>query len=191
MQILRYGNTNTCFLEGGLLIDTDYAGREQGFYRAIKQAGIRIGDIRYVLATHYHPDHCGLIGWLMQQGVKLLLTDTQTEHVHDADGIFRREKHLQFVPIDETGAAVISCTESRAFLHSLGIAGEIVSTPSHSPDSISVVLDEGICIVGDLEPLPYLDAYPRNDALRADWDRILQYAPERILYAHANEQRLS
>ena len=73
MITLRYGNTNTFFLrgsKGGLLVDTDMAGTLSGFYRAIKAGGVSMKEITYVLATHYHPDHMGLIGELMAQGVK-------------------------------------------------------------------------------------------------------------------------
>ena len=189
MTILKYGNTNTCYIDGGLLVDTDYAGTLQGFYRALKSCGIQIKDIRYVLATHYHPDHMGLIGELMKQGVRLLLLDTQYDHVHFSDKIFEKDK-LYFEPINETAATVITCAESRAFLAGLGISGEIVSTPSHSPDSISVILDNGCCIVGDLEPMEYLEAYDDNEPLKCDWEHILGFAPKRIIYAHANEKLL-
>ena len=40
---LKYGNTNTYFVNGvngGLLIDTDYAGTMQAFYKALKKNGI-------------------------------------------------------------------------------------------------------------------------------------------------------
>ena len=74
MTILRYGNTNTFFIEGndgGLLVDTDYAGTLPAFYKALKQNGIKVNNIKYVLATHYHPDHMGLISDLMKQGAML------------------------------------------------------------------------------------------------------------------------
>ena len=64
MMKLRYGSTNTFLIpchNGFLLVDTDYAGTLPAFYKAIKQNGIKISDIVYVLATHYHPDHMGLI----------------------------------------------------------------------------------------------------------------------------------
>jgi len=51
-----------------------------------------------------------------------------------------------------------SVRESRDLLSCMGIHGRIVHTPSHSEDSISLVLDDGNCFVGDLEPLEYLDA---------------------------------
>ena len=192
MVVLRYGNTNSYFLSGksgGLLIDTDYAGTLPAFYKALKQHGIRTDDIGYVLATHYHPDHMGLIGQLAQQGAKLLLAECQKDFVHSSDYIFNRDK-LPFVPIEEKNAIVTSCRESRDFLLSLGIHGEIISTPSHSEDSISVILDDGTCIAGDLEPPEYIDAYEDNPALKKDWEHILYYNPKRICYAHRPEQNL-
>ena len=189
VTILKYGNTNTCYIDGGLLVDTDYAGTLQSFYRALKNCNLQVKDIRYVLATHYHPDHMGLISELMKQGVRLLLVDTQNDYVHFSDKIFDKDK-LFYEPIDETAAAVITCAKSRDFLAELGILGEIISTPSHSPDSISVILDDGCCIVGDLEPLEYLGAYDDNEPLQRDWERVLSYAPKLIIYAHANEKIL-
>lgn len=188
---LKYGNTNTFYVKGetaSLLVDTDYAGTLSAFYREIKQHDIKVSDITYVLATHYHPDHMGLIGELMQQGVKLLLTDEQSGYVHFSDKIYAREPHIGYKPIDESNAVRISCSESRGFLEKLGIGGEIIPTPSHSADSVSVILDGGICIVGDLEPMEYLDAYEDNIPLKADWERIMSFDPREIYYAHANEK---
>ena len=146
------------------MVDTDYAGTLQGFYRAIKAQGIQVSDITYILATHYHPDHIGLVSELMALGVKL--------------GV----KH-----IDESSARIVSVADSRAFLAELGIDGEIISTPSHSADSVTVMLDDGTAVTGDLEPQSYIDAYTDNEALKTDWERIMSYHPRRILHAHANE----
>ena len=154
-----------------------------------ESAGITIDDISYVMATHYHPDHCGLIGELQELGIQLLIIDAQQNSVHFSDRIFSREKRLDFTPILEAKAKVIRCRESRNFLKDLGIAGEIIPTPSHSEDSVSVILDSGDCIVGDLEPLEYLPAYDDNPNLKSDWDKIMRFSPKRILYAHAIEKR--
>ena len=189
---LKYGNTNTFYIpgsSGGLLIDTDYDGTLQAFYKALKANGLQVKDITYVAATHYHPDHMGLIGSLMKQGVRLLLIDVQKTSVHFSDGIFSKAG-IPFDLIDETRAQVVRCRDSRGFLSAMGIAGEIVHTPSHSDDSVSVVLDDGDCFVGDLEPIEYLDAYESNEKLKADWDRLMLRHPKRIFYAHANEKVL-
>ena len=190
---LRYGNTNTFFIpgaEGGLLVDTDWAGTLPQFFKAIKAAGIEMKAITTLLVTHYHPDHMGLAGELQQLGVKLLIADLQLPFVHASDEIFARDKRLSYRAADEDAARVISCAESREALKTLGIDGEIIHTPSHSEDSISLLLDDGSCLVGDLEPLAYLAGYDENPALKSDWEQIMRRHPKRILYAHANEQRL-
>lgn len=188
---LRYGNTNTYFVRGtngGLLIDTDYAGTLPAFYKALKKSKISIPDITYILATHYHPDHIGLVSELQKMGIKLLLLNIQYDYVHFADDIFKRERYLRYEPIDENIATIITCDESRDFLANMGIEGEIISAISHSKDSIAIVLDSGECIVGDLEPIEYLGAYEENVVLQNDWKLIMGHNPKVIYYAHFNEK---
>lgn len=190
---LRYGNTNTFYIpgsDGGLLVDTDWAGTLPLFFKAIKTAGIEMKAITTLLVTHYHPDHMGLAGELQRLGVKLLVVDVQRLFVHASDEFFARDKHLSYRAVDESAATVISCAESRDVLKGLGIDGEILHTPSHSEDSVSLALDDGSCLVGDLEPLAYLAGYEENPALKSDWEQLMRRRPKRILYAHANEQKL-
>lgn len=191
---LRYGNTNTFLIRGtsgNLLVDTDYAGTLPLFFKEIKKHNIRLSDITYVMATHYHPDHVGLVGELAEMGIKLLLIDTQVGYVHFSDKIFARD-NLKYVPIDREKANIVSCEESRVFLRdNMGINGEILSTPSHSNDSVSLILDGGICFVGDLEPIDHLNAYEDNQALKKDWELIRSRCPKTVFYAHVNEKFLS
>ena len=191
---LKYGNTNTYFIRGtrgGILLDTDYAGTLQMFYKEIKKNGISLKDITYILTTHYHPDHMGLVGELVSMGVKFLVIDTQVPNLHFSDKIFSREKNLRFLPsVPEEKAEVIACKDSRAFLAALGIDGEIVSTPSHSEDSIMLVLDSGDCFVGDLEPMEYMNGYEENSALQSDWEKVMSFSPRVIHYGHAPKKVL-
>ena len=191
---LKYGNTNTYFIrgaKGGILLDTDYAGTLPMFYKAIKKNGISLKDITYILATHYHPDHMGLVGELVNMGVKFLVMDTQVPSLHFSDDIFSRDKNLRFLlSVPEDKAEVIACKDSRAFLAALGIDGEIISTPSHSEDSITLVMDSGDCFVGDLEPMEYMDGYEENSALQIDWEKVMSFCPKVIHYGHAPEKNL-
>lgn len=175
MILLKYGNTNT-FLINGLLIDTDYAGTLGAFYKAIKNHGLKVTDLKYTLATHYHPDHCGLIGELQRQGVRLVLMDVQVDSVHFPDYIFQRDG-IDYTPANKRRAVTVKCADSRAFLKTLGIQGEIISTPSHSKDSVSMILDSGDCVVGDLQRREY-------DPDEEDWKRVMSFHPTRIFYAH-------
>ena len=191
---LKYGNTNTYFIrgaKGSILLDTDYAGTLQIFCKEIKKNGISLKDITYILVTHYHPDHMGLVGELVNMGVKFLVMDTQVPNLHFSDEIFGRDKTLKLLPsVPEDKAEVIACKDSRAFLAALGINGEIVSTPSHSEDSITLVLDSGDCFVGDLEPMEYICGYEENKALQRDWDKVMSFSPGVIHYGHAPEKKL-
>ena len=191
---LKYGNTNTYFIrgaKGSVLLDTDYAGTLQMFYKEIKKNGISLKDITYILATHYHPDHMGLVGELVSMGVKFLVIDTQVPNLHFSDDIFSRDKTLRMSPsVPEDKAEVIACKDSRAFLAALGIDGEIVSTPSHSGDSITLVLDSGDCFVGDLEPMEFMDGYEENKALQSDWEKVMSFSPRVIHYGHAPKKVL-
>ncbi len=186
---IRYGNTNTFLVEGRLLVDTDYAGTMPAFYRALKANGIRAESITHVMATHFHPDHCGLIGELQKRGVRLILPEIQKEAVHFPDYIFKRDG-ISYVPVDEGTADNISIESGRDYLRTLGIEGEIVSTPSHSRDSVSLILDDGDCIVGDLQPREYIVCYDEDTGLKADWYVIMNHRPKRILYAHMPEMRI-
>ena len=85
---------------------------------------------------------------------------------------------------------IISGNESRPFLKRLGIEGEIIRTASHSADSVALILDDGNCFVGDLEPREYIEAYGDNSLLAEDWDLIMRHRPTLIHYAHAPERAI-
>ena len=187
---IKYGNTNTYLIKGDsghLLIDTDYAGTILDFYKAIKEVDVKICDITYVLATHYLPDHMGIISELMQQGVKLLIIDKQLNYVHFSDTIFSRDKRLNYKPIDDGDALIVTCHEAEKILYSIGVSANIVSTCSHSEDGIAIILNSGECFVGDLEPKEYLEAY-NNEQLKDDWENIAQYNPKIIYFGHMNKK---
>lgn len=190
ITLLKYGNTNT-YLVGNLLVDTDLPGTLPALWRELKRQGIPQGRIGYVLATHYHPDHMGLIGELARRGVRLLLPEHQRDFVHASDPILLRDRRVPFVPIDESGAITLSCEESRAFLKGIGIAGEIIGTKSHSPDGAALILDDGNALVGDLEPRGFLGGYDANEALREDWENLISRGARIIRYGHANEQTIT
>lgn len=190
MTTLRYGNTNTYYIDG-LLIDTDMAGTLGGLFRELKRNCIELKDVKYVLATHYHPDHMGLISELTELGVKLLLIDRQRDFVHFSDPVFARQKSLNYKTIRENEAAVISCADSRKFLAELGISGEIIPTESHSPDGIALITDDGSCFVGDLEPPSFIDAYEDNVPLKKDWESIMAHCPKKAYFGHVNAQSIA
>ena len=184
--LLSYGRTNTFLVRGNgtyLLVDTDYAGTLPAFFRAAKRLGVRVKDISCMLATHYHPDHCGLVGELQALGVTLLLLESQVGASSYAARVFERDG-LSFTPVDEDAATIVTFGESRRCLARLGIAGEVLATPSHSPDSVSVALDDGCCLVGDLVPEGHLFAYGKDAPERRDWERLSAAGVVTVCHGH-------
>ena len=190
IQLLKYGNTNCYYIEGkngSILVDTDWAGTLQLFYSKIKELNIK--NIDYLLITHYHPDHMGIAQDIIENmNVKLLVMDVQEDYIHSSDKIFEKDKNINFKPIN-TNPIIISCEQSRKFLNDLGIDGEIIHTPGHSDDSISLILDNGIAIVGDLYDLNFASAF-NDKKINDSWKRILSYNISKICYGH-HEQILN
>ena len=189
IKLLKYGNTNCYYIEGkngSVLLDTDWAGTLQLFYSKIKE--LNITNIDYLLITHYHPDHMGIAQDIVENmNAKLLVVDVQQDYIHSSDKIFENDKNIRFKPII-TKPIIISCEQSRKFLNELGIDGEIIYTPGHSDDSISLILDKGIAFVGDLYDLNSAAAF-NDEKITDSWERILSHNISKICYGH-HEQML-
>lgn len=64
------------------------------------------------------------------------------------------------------------------------IEGELLHTPGHSDDSISLWLDEGSLFVGDLNPLYELELH-KGTEIGKSWDKLLALDPKTVYYGHA------
>jgi glyoxylase-like metal-dependent hydrolase (beta-lactamase superfamily II) len=74
---------------------------------------------------------------------------------------------------------------NRAELNRIGIQGEIVETPGHSDDSVSLVLDSGMAFIGDLH-LPDLVPDEARDATRQSWKKLLALKVKTVYPAHGD-----
>src|SRR5258708_14901986 len=131
-----------------LLIDVGWTGTLPKLQRECKRLGVQLSDLTYFLVTHYHPDHAGLAQELKQTGLKLIVIESQVAAIPTLRTYMKPANH--YVDIDLTDNVSLTFADSRAFLSQLGIQGEIISTPGHSDDSISVILDEGAAFARDL-----------------------------------------
>lgn len=173
-----------------LLIDTDWAGKLPQFFNELGKKHLKVQDIDYLLITHYHPDHMGLTTDLMKLGVQLVIMDCQKDYVHQSDYIFKKEKNPYFQPIDDQQAKQLNLSGSQYFLNQCGIGGKILSTPGHSIDSISVVLDSGEAFVGDLYPQEQVPLY-HDKILSHSWQNLISQGARFAYFAHYANERVN
>lgn len=188
---LKYGNTKTYLIQGiknNILIDTDWAGTLPKFFKALGEQNLKVQDIDYLFITHYHPDHMGLAQELINYGVKLVVMDSQLKYIHQSDYIFKRQKKINFKPIDNNQILVLPIAKSRNFLKECGIAGEILSTPGHSDCSVSYVLDNGEAFVGDLYPIEQVALYD-DITLTESWKKLKEANVKIVHFAHYNDEK--
>ena len=184
---LKYTTTNTYLIDGEhgtLLLDTGWAGTFPAFCKELGEKGRRLQEIDYVMVTHFHPDHMGIAEEIAEHGPMIVAVDLQLPYLHRADEVLARSGRGRFLPIVDEKVRVISLAESRGFLRELGLEGEILHTPGHSEDSISLWLDEGALFVGDLNPL-YELAMHEGTEIGESWNRLLALGPKRVYYGHA------
>ena len=181
-----YDSTNYYILDsksGKLLIDCGWPGTLPKFMAELKRKGIAVQEIKYLLVTHFHPDHAGLTQDLKKLGIKLILLESQVSFLSHF-GEFFVGKNLPYVEITQHDNHVLKFEDSRKFLAGFGINGEIISTPGHSDDSISLILDEGIAFTGDLHPRFMVSE--EDQVAQTSWDKIYQHKITKIFPAHGD-----
>ncbi len=87
-----------------------------------------------------------------------------------------------YLEISQDGNLNLSAGESRKFLRSIGVAGEIILTPGHSPDSVSLITDASLAFTGDaLTPASTEAAREQIDAV---WENLRLHQVKKIYPGH-------
>lgn len=179
-----YDSTNYYVLEiknGKLLVDCGWPGTLPKLSAELKRKGSALNEIKHLLVTHFHPDHAGLVQELKGQGIKFILLECQQHFIASLNEFFKT-KNYPYVEIQQDDNLILKLEDSRKFLASLGIDGEILHTPGHSDDSVTLVLDEGFAFTGDLYPRFMLS--DEDKIAHESWDKIYQHKITRIFPAH-------
>ena len=167
-----YASTNYYVIGSGasrLLVDVGWPGTSGNLLANFKRKGIAVAEIRYLLATHYHPDHAGLVQEMKNMGMRLMIVEGQRPAIPQLKQWMKPE--MGYLDIDLRDNAELRLAESRGFLAKLGISGEIVATPGHSDDSVTLVLDSGDAFTGDLQSESRADEADFA-TVHASWEKL-------------------
>ena len=179
-----YRSTNYWVVSAGtsrLLVDLGWPGTMGRMWARLDRMDVPMEEIHYGLATHYHIDHAGLAQELKEAGVPLLVLDVQVQAIPLMKTWTKPQD--QYVDITMHDNVTISIPESRSVLARIGIPGEIVHTPGHSDDSISLLLDDGSAFTGDLTPAIFIGM---EDAavVSASWRSLRERGALRVYPGH-------
>jgi glyoxylase-like metal-dependent hydrolase (beta-lactamase superfamily II) len=136
---------------------------------------------QYGLATHYHIDHAGLAQELKQAGIPILVLDVQVPTIPLMKTWIKPQD--QYMEITMHDNVMISFAESRLVLERIGIPGEILHTPGHSDDSISLLLDDGSVFTGDLTRPAFIGVEDPAVVL-ASWQLLRERGAIRVYPGH-------
>src|SRR6266498_263866 len=181
MNIVNVGYASTNYYAvdiktGKLLVDCGWPGTLLQFTKVLQRKGIALNEFKYLLVTHFHPDHAGLVQELKNQGAKLILLECQVDFVGPFAEYFKG-KSLPYVEIQRNDNLILKLEDSRKFLASIGLSGEMIHTPGHSDDSVTLILDEGFAFTGDLHP-SFMNT--EDVTTRESWDKIYQHKITKI-----------
>ena len=203
-----------------ILVDTGYEWDWGLFYKRLKQFNVGLSEISHIILTHHHDDHCGLLNQIVEQnsGVHIIMSylskDLLTKGVNDrSHGGGLLNKRIAFliytflVPLKRIRAKrwpmtfppyyvrkndVLVSGETRLSDIGIGLNGRIIETPGHSIDSISIIFDDGDCIVGDAAAnmLQFAGAkycviaLDHIDEYYASWRKIISENAKQIYPSH-------
>lgn len=200
---LKMSNAFLILGEELVLVDTGSRKETSAILSAIDKAGLNIIDLSLIIHTHAHFDHCGSTADLQQKSGALVA-------IHRSDSQFFWDgKSAPIKAINLFGRFLLPfmkdgyCTTkidiliSDEFdLHPYGINGKIITTPGHTPGSISVLLDSGEVIVGDLlgggrlmgllqpERPRYHHWYSDLDTAKKSIAHVMDMTPTRVFVGH-------
>lgn len=174
IKISNHCRTNAYLIDcngGKLLFDTGEEGSFSPFLQELSENKISIEQIKWVMISHFHADHVGLVEELVSRGVTFIVFGEQKNMLYEMEYKKTVEKEI---------------SESRDFLHSIGIDGEVIATPGHSDDSISLYLDNGSIFVGDL-PV-FVSNKTRDKVTQNSIKKVKALHPRVIYYGHGMDK---
>lgn len=163
VQPVNLGHVNIYLIsteKGYILVDTGMPDKQKEFEKLFQKLGIDLKNIQLIILTHGHLDHVGSTAFVKRiTGAKVLCHRSYSMNL-------AKGKIEPAVPQNILGKILnfmtgLSGSKIEAIapdfevddefnLSEFGVSGKVIHTPGHSKSSISIALDSGEILVGDL-----------------------------------------
>jgi glyoxylase-like metal-dependent hydrolase (beta-lactamase superfamily II) len=199
------GHVNIYFIEtdsGHILVDAGMPKSEEALDGAFLKGGVDPQSIQLIIATHGHLDHIGSMAYARSStGAKVLCHRSFASR-------FAKGEVEPAVPQNLKGRILSLMTTLAGFtyeaveaditmdeefdLSPYGRRGRILHTPGHSPSSVSILLDNGEALVGDMVrpegsgEIGLGMFYADKEALLESLERVAAFEPRTIYLSHGD-----
>jgi len=154
--------------DGYMMVEAGGEKDFSSFLSKLSKHNVDPGEIRYLFLTHHHEDHAGFTASLQKLSGCRIIAHREAvrflekgKHADTGGGVingrtillglylYLKGVRLNFTPVTFREEDYIVDGDDNEILRNLGVPGKILYTPGHSPDSISLLLDNGLCFCGD------------------------------------------
>ncbi len=222
MNIINAGNMvmNTYVYpckDGYIMVDTGYEHSLKDVERKLNQNNIKLSDIKYVFLTHAHDDHAGFLNELLGKNteLKVIISDKALPTLKRGQnsfeggcstllawifcklmGLVGKEEHRFPVIDDRYDDRFVEITDNNKGELERILQGEILFTPGHTTDSISLKKDNvifcGDAAMNDFPSIKRLIIWIEDKVeFEKSWDILIGQDADMIYPAHGKPFRKS
>jgi glyoxylase-like metal-dependent hydrolase (beta-lactamase superfamily II) len=203
VQPVPFGHTNIYFIEtasGHILVDAGMPGKEKELDKTFETFGIQPNHIHLIIATHGHLDHVGSIAHAKKvSGGQILCHWSAAKYLEKGEAEPATPKNLKGRLLNFLtslsgfrfeGTTPDILIDDEYDLEDFGIAGRVLHTPGHSPSSVSILLDNGECLIGDMVreagsgQISVGMFYENKARLLISLEKVVDYEPRIIYLSH-------
>lgn len=140
--------------KGCYLIDSGVAGSETIIEKELTQMGRSISDVKALFITHAHPDHIGGAAALKRvSGCQIYASAGEASWIANIDLQFKQRPIPDFYQlVSESVSPDHFLAEHDTVILEQGLTLQAISTPGHSADEISFIMDKSV-FIGDSVPV--------------------------------------
>jgi hydroxyacylglutathione hydrolase len=209
VQPVTFGHANVFFIrtrDGHILVDAGMPGDPGKLDDVFATVGVDPSTIGLIVVTHGHMDHMGLTAYAKEiTGAEVLCHQSLSGRlargeIEDSVSQNIMGSFINFMAgIQEvTGGGDIEGVQADILvndsfdLSEYGLSGKVIHTPGHSQGSLSIVLDNGETLIGDMvrdegdgEIGPGM-FYEDKEALVASLEEVVLFDSRTIYLSHGN-----
>jgi glyoxylase-like metal-dependent hydrolase (beta-lactamase superfamily II) len=193
------GHYNIYFIrteDGRILVDTGMIGSRKTMDKAFAEAGIRPQEVKLIVVTHAHADHIGSLAYAQQRtGAPVLCHEFAAPYLRAGKSSPAVARSWLGRLMNAITPRKFECVEPDVVftdefdLRDYAVAGKVIHSPGHTQGSLTVVLENGEMLLGDLvrEAKGQIHLgmfYEDRGTLLRSLETLAAYRPRRVYMSH-------